>query len=134
MQAPIACVTRAWRSFGRLSGSQPSAWFWAWSWDPLKFMRPHPPHHLSPARAIHPAGQDPEARFSRPSHHSNAPIKPESQSNLSKIVALMPSKGSFGKSFGASTEFGRLARRNAIIISSDEGECDVVSDFGHRTA
>jgi hypothetical protein len=96
-------------------------------------MRRHPPHHLSPARAIHPAGQDPEARFSRPSHHSNAPIKPESQSILSKIVALMPSKGSFGKSFSASTEFGRIARRNAII-SSDEGECDVVSDFGHRTA
>ena len=90
-------------SFGRLSGSQPSAWFWAWSWDPLKFMRRHPPHHLSPARANHPAGQDPEARLSRPSHHSNAPIKPESQSILSKIVALTPSKGAFGKSFSAST-------------------------------
>src|SRR5258708_34712108 len=97
MPAPIACVKRAWRSFGRLSGSQPSAWFWAWSWDPLKFMRRHPPHHLSPARANHPAGQDPEARLSRPSHHSNAPISPESQSILSKIVALTPSKGSFGK-------------------------------------
>ena len=96
-------------------------------------MRRHPPHHLSPARANHPAGQDPGARLSLPSHHSNAPIKPESQSILSKIVALMPSKGSFGKSFSASTEFGRLARRNAII-SSDEGECDVVSDFGHRAA
>src|ERR1700674_4088045 len=93
MQAPIACVTRAWRSFGRLNGSQPSAWFWASSWDPLKFMRRHPPHHLSPARAIHPAGQDPEAHLSRPSHHSNAPIKPEGQSILSKIVALTPSKG-----------------------------------------
>src|SRR3981189_45215 len=102
MQAPIACVTRAWRSFGRLSGSQPSAWFWAWSWDPLKFMRRHPPHHLSPARANHPAGQDPEALLSRPSHHSNAPIKPESQSILSKIVALTPSNGPFGKSFSAS--------------------------------
>src|ERR1700682_1932189 len=54
-------------------------------------MRRHPPHHLSPARANHPAGQDPEARLSRPSHHSNAPIKPESQSILSKIVALTPS-------------------------------------------
>src|SRR5664280_1021431 len=87
MQAPIACVTRAWRLFGRLSGSQPSAWFW------LKFKRRNPPHHLSPARANHPAGQDPEARLSRPSHHSNAPIKPESQSILSKIVALTPSSG-----------------------------------------
>ena len=54
-------------------------------------MRRHPPHHLSPARANHPAGQDPEARLSRPSHHSNAPISPESQSILSKIVALTPS-------------------------------------------
>src|SRR5258705_6481419 len=35
-----------------------------------------------------PAGQDPEARLSRPpSRHSNAPIKPQSQSIVSKIVA-----------------------------------------------
>jgi len=53
-------------------------------------MRRHPPHHLSPARANHPAGQDPGARLSLPSHHSNAPIKPESQSILSKIVAHFP--------------------------------------------
>jgi hypothetical protein len=26
-------------------------------------MRRYPPHHLSPARANHPAGQDPEARL-----------------------------------------------------------------------
>src|SRR5258706_11390816 len=65
MLASIACVKRAWRSFGRLSGSQPSPWFWAWSWDPLKFMRRHPPHHLSPAQANYPAGQDHEARLNR---------------------------------------------------------------------
>jgi hypothetical protein len=47
-------------------------------------MRRHPPHHLGPARAKHPAGQDPEAGLS---HHSNAPIKPQSQSILSKKVA-----------------------------------------------
>src|SRR5882762_4476660 len=52
-------------------------------------MRRHPPHHLSPAQANHPAGQDPEARSAASSHHSNAPIKTESQSFLSKIVALM---------------------------------------------
>jgi tRNA dihydrouridine synthase A len=50
-------------------------------------MRRHPPHHLSPARANHPAGQDPEAGSAAPSHHSNAPIKPESQSILSQIIA-----------------------------------------------
>src|SRR5258705_11301359 len=65
-------------------------------------MRRYPPHHLSPARANHPAGQDPEARLSRPSQHSNAPISPESQSILSKIVALAPSKGSSGKPLSAS--------------------------------
>jgi hypothetical protein len=36
-----------------------------------------------PRPGNYPAGQDP----SRPSHHSNAPIKPKSQSILSKIVA-----------------------------------------------
>src|SRR4029077_17645662 len=80
MLASIACVKRAWRSLGRLSGSQPSAWFWAWSWeDPLKFMRRHPPHHLSPAQANHPAGQDPEASLSRPKspqQRSNQARKP----------------------------------------------------------
>src|SRR5260370_3255186 len=40
-----------------------------------------------PRPGNYPAGQDPEARLSRPSHHSNAPIKPKSQSILSKIVA-----------------------------------------------
>jgi hypothetical protein len=82
-----------------------------------------------PRPGKHPAGQDPEARFSRPSHHSNAPIKPESQSILSKIVALMPSKGSFGKSFSASTEFGRLAGTMAEVtyyvalpfVAADDG-------------
>ena len=37
-------------------------------------MRRHPPHHLSPAQANHPAGQDPEARLSRlkfPQQRSN---------------------------------------------------------------
>jgi len=29
-------------------------------------MRRHPPHHLSPARAKHPAGPDPGARLSGP--------------------------------------------------------------------
>ena len=40
------------------------AWIWVWSWNPLRFMRRHPAHHLSPARANHPAGQDPEPRLS----------------------------------------------------------------------
>src|SRR2546429_7346562 len=79
MRAPCACETRPWRSFGRLSESQLSAWFWAWSWDPPRFMRRHPPHHLSPAQANHPAGQDPEASLSRPKspqQRSNRARKP----------------------------------------------------------
>jgi len=51
-------------------------------------MRRHPPHHLSPTQANHPAGQDPEAGPRPPPvTHSNAPFLPESQSILSKIVA-----------------------------------------------
>ena len=64
-------------------------------------MRRHPPHHLSPARANTRQGRT-QALLSRPSHHSNAPFKPEGQSILSKIVALTPSKGSLRKSFSAS--------------------------------
>ena len=37
-----------------------------------------------------PAGQDPKAVSTAASSHSNAPIKPESQSILSKIVAHFP--------------------------------------------
>ena len=64
---------------GRLSGSQPSAWIWAWSRDSPRFMRRHPSHHLSPARANHPAGQDPEARLNRstsPQQRSDQDRKP----------------------------------------------------------
>jgi hypothetical protein len=42
-------------------------------------MRRHPPHHLSPARANHPAGQDPEARLIRsksPQQRSDQTRKP----------------------------------------------------------
>jgi hypothetical protein len=50
---------------------------------------------LQPRPGNSPGRADPEPLLSRPSHHSNAPIKPESQSILSKIVALTPSKGAF---------------------------------------
>src|SRR5260370_16039473 len=52
-------------------------------------MRRHPPHHLSPARAKPRQGKTPKRASAAPSHHSNAPIKPVSQSNLSKIIALL---------------------------------------------
>src|SRR5260370_16708357 len=69
MLAPIACVKQAWRPFGRLGGSQASAWFWAWSWGPLKFMRRHPPHHLSPARQITRQGRTLKRALAAPSRH-----------------------------------------------------------------
>jgi len=43
-----------------------------------------------------PAGQDPEAGCSRPSHHSNAPFGLECQSILSKIVAAWVSQNGRG--------------------------------------
>src|ERR1700674_1325505 len=52
-------------------------------------MRRHPPHHLSPARAKPRQGKTPKRAFATSSHHSNAPIEPVSQPNLSKIVALL---------------------------------------------
>jgi hypothetical protein len=50
--------------------------------------RRHPPHHLSPAKENTRQGKTPKRASAAPSHHSNAPIKPESQSILSKIIAL----------------------------------------------
>src|SRR6266516_5232137 len=52
-------------------------------------MRRHPPHHLSPARAKPRQGKTRKREAPLQSHHSNAPIKPVSQSNLSKLVALL---------------------------------------------
>src|SRR6202158_3432393 len=76
---------------------KPSAWrswpsIWAWSWDPLKFMRRHPPHHLSPARASYRTGPDPEARLSRPKspqQRSNQARKPVISEQDSCSLALM---------------------------------------------
>jgi hypothetical protein len=50
-------------------------------------MRRHPPHHLGPARASTRQGKTPKRASAAPSHHSNAPIKHESQSFLSKKIA-----------------------------------------------
>jgi hypothetical protein len=49
------------------------------------------PPQPRPAKS-RPAGQDPEAGCSHPSHHSNAPFRLECQSILSKIVAAWVSQ------------------------------------------
>jgi hypothetical protein len=53
-----------------------------------RFVRRHPPHHLSPAQASTRQGKSPKRALAAPapSHHSNAPFGQESQSILSKIV------------------------------------------------
>jgi hypothetical protein len=112
MLVPIPCGKPPWRSFGRLSGSQPSAWIWAWSRDSPRFMRRHPPHHLGPARANRPAGQDPEAASAAPGQHSNARIKPKSQSILSQIIAHLPNPDA--RIVGESMRLGLLGRRQAV--------------------
>src|SRR5258705_8431559 len=53
-------------------------------------MRRRSPHHLSPAQAITRQGQTPKRALAAPSFVSNAPIKTESQSILSKIIAHFP--------------------------------------------
>src|SRR6266446_2219164 len=87
MPVQVACGIRTCWTFVKPSAWRPWSSIWAWSWDPLKFMRRHPPHHLSPPGQVTGQGQIPKRASAAPSHHSNAPIKPESQSFLSKIVA-----------------------------------------------
>ena len=55
-----------------------------------RFVRRHPPHHLSPAQASTRQGKSPKRALAAPSHHSNAPFGQESQSILSKLVAHFP--------------------------------------------
>jgi hypothetical protein len=50
-------------------------------------MRRHPPHHLSPARAKHPAGLDSEARLSARVGDTTAPFPREFQSFLDNLIA-----------------------------------------------
>src|SRR5258706_7513401 len=49
MKAPAECETWTYWWIVKWSGPQPLASIWVWSWDPLRFARRHPPHHLSPA-------------------------------------------------------------------------------------
>src|ERR1700681_53438 len=50
MKAPAECETWTYWWIVKWSGPQPLASIWVWSWDPLRFVRRHPPHDLSPAR------------------------------------------------------------------------------------
>ena len=59
--------------------------------------RRHPPHHLSPAKENTRQGKTPKRPSAAPSHNSNAPIKHQSQSILSKIVALLLENPALGR-------------------------------------
>jgi hypothetical protein len=62
---------------------------WIWSWDPLKLCDAIRRTTSAPPGQKHRQGKIPKRVFATSSHHSNAPIEPISQSNLSKIIALL---------------------------------------------
>src|SRR5260221_13577427 len=51
---------------GRWGGPQPRAPFLVWSWDPLRFVRRQPPHHLSPAKQTTRQGVIPKGASTAP--------------------------------------------------------------------
>jgi hypothetical protein len=76
-------------SFAQPSESRLWTWIWISSWDPLKLCdairrTTSAPRGQNPGRARPRSAHSPLQ-----SHHSNAPIEPVSQSNLSKIIALL---------------------------------------------
>src|SRR6266566_6931943 len=90
----VRIASETWICSSLVQPSESRLWIltliWTWSWDPLKLLRRSPPHHLSPAQAKPPGRARPRnAHSPTSSHHSNAPIEPLSQSNLSNIVALL---------------------------------------------
>jgi hypothetical protein len=56
-----------------------------------RFVRRHPPHRLSPARASTRRGRPPKLALAASSHHNNAPFRQESQSILAKMAAYFVS-------------------------------------------
>jgi len=70
-------------------------------------MRRHPPHHLSPAPVNHPAGQDPEARLSRPkspqqrSDQGRKPVNSEPDNCSSSSIAVKGLTGGTTDATGA---------------------------------
>jgi hypothetical protein len=86
----VRIASEAWICWSFAQPSESRLWtlIWISSWDPLKLCDAIRRTTSAPP-AQTPAGQDPEARIRHSSHHSNAPIEPVSQSNLSKIIALL---------------------------------------------
>src|SRR5467141_623367 len=78
-------------------------------------MRRHPPHHLSPS----------------PSHDSNAPIKPKSQSSLSNIVARLTAiRGCIGPISKLQSRRPLDTGRHAVRESGHGNETDMPKYLG----
>jgi hypothetical protein len=84
-------------------------------------MRRHPPHHLSPARAKPGRARPRSAHSPLQSHHSNAPIKPVSQSNPSNIIALLTATMAYEllSRRGGRLLLGRNQRAERLALSGD---------------
>src|SRR5258708_8656549 len=94
-------------------GPQPWASFWFGSWDPLRFVRRQPPHHLSPAKQTTRQGVIPKGASTAPqpaqqrSDQGRKPVISEQDScSLAWIIALMR---------GLSTERYRTVSSNPTL-------------------
>jgi len=104
---------------------------WISSWGPLKLCDAIRRTTSAPP-GQNPAGQDLEASLSRsPSHDSNAPIKPKSQSNLSNIVARLTAiRGCIGPISKLQSRRALDTGRHAVRESGHWHETDMPKYLG----
>src|SRR5260370_1010622 len=94
-------------------------------------MRRHPPHHLSPARAKPGRARPRSQPQPLPSHDSNAPIKPKSQSSLSNIVARLTAiRGCIGPISKLQSRRPLDTGRHAVRESGHGNETDMPKYLG----
>jgi len=85
---------------------------------PLMLARRFSPHQLSPARQKHRQGRTPKRAVAASSHHSNALIKPESQSILSNIIAhTLQFLGLFARILEDSARLARCCSCGTLWVS-----------------
>ena len=104
---------------------------WISSWGPLKLCDAIRRTTSAPP-GQNPAGQDLEASLSRsPSHDSNAPIKPKSQSSLSNIVARLTAiRGCIGPISKLQSRRALDTGRHAVRESGHWHETDMPKYLG----
>src|SRR5260370_3677926 len=96
MKAPAECETWTYWWIVKWSEPPPLASILVWSWDPLRFVRRQPPHHLSPAKQTTRQGVIPKGASTAPqpaqqrSDQGRKPVISEQDScSLAWIIALM---------------------------------------------